>query len=362
MVKCAQHHDRPVEALPKKALITGITGQDGSYLAEYLLSKGYEVHGIIRRASTFNTSRIDQIYSDPHEKGVKLFLHYGDLSESETINNIVYNICPDEVYNLGAQSHVRVSFEVPEYTTNVVATGVTRMLESIRRSKKPIKFYQASSSEMFGAAVPPQSETTPFEPRSPYACSKLYAYWLTRNYREGYGIFACNGILFNHESPRRGETFVTRKVTRAIAAIKAGKQDALYLGNLNARRDWGYAPEYVQVMHKLLQMKSPDDFVIGTGETHSVEEFVEEAFEYAGLDKDRYVKIDPKYFRPTEVEALVADASKAKKVLKFEPKIKFRELTKIMVDADMRAAGLEPIGEGDAILKRKFPKRWWRVD
>ncbi|MDW5562447.1 MAG: GDP-mannose 4,6-dehydratase [Methanomassiliicoccus sp.] len=351
-----------MEDLTKKALITGITGQDGSYLAEYLLSKDYEVHGIIRRASTFNTSRIDGIYIDPHEEGARLRLHFGDLSDSEAINNIIYNICPDEIYNLGAQSHVRVSFEVPEYTTNVVATGVTRMLESIRRSKKAIKFYQASSSEMFGAAAPPQSETTPFEPRSPYACSKLYAYWLTRNYREGYDIFACNGILFNHESPRRGETFVTRKVTRAIAAIRAGKQDALYLGNLDARRDWGYAPEYVQVMHELLQMEKPDDFVIGTGETHSVREFVEEAFEYAGLDQAQYVRIDPKYFRPTEVEALVADASKARKVLKFEPKIKFRELTRIMVDADMRAAGLEPIGEGDAILKSKFPNRWWGVD
>ncbi|MBI0583774.1 MAG: GDP-mannose 4,6-dehydratase [Methanomassiliicoccus sp.] len=348
--------------MSKKALITGITGQDGSYLAEYLLSKGYEVHGIVRRASTFNTARIDQIYIDPHEERARLRLHYGDLSESETINNIVYNICPDEVYNLGAQSHVRVSFEIPEYTTNVVATGATRMLESIRRSCKPIRFYQASSSEMFGSAAPPQSETTPFQPRSPYACSKLYAYWLTRNYREGYGIFACNGILFNHESPRRGETFVTRKITRAIAAIKAGKQDALYLGNLNARRDWGYAPEYVEAMHRMLQMDQADDLVIGTGETHTVEEFVREAFDYAGLDQDKYVKIDPKYFRPTEVEALIADASKAKKVLKFEPKIKFRELMKIMVDADMRAAGLEPIGEGDEILRKRFPQRWWAVD
>ena len=235
--------------MSKTALITGITGQDGSYLAEYLLSKGYEVHGIIRRASTFNTARIDHIYTDPHEEDVKLYLHYGDLSEAETINNIIYNIRPDEVYNLGAQSHVRVSFDVPEYTTNVVATGVTRLLESMRRAGNDVRFYQASSSEMFGSTAPPQSETTPFAPRSPYACSKLYAYWLTRNYREGYGIFASNGILFNHESPRRGETFVTRKITRAIAAIVAGKQDALYLGNLKARRDWGYAPEYVEAMH-----------------------------------------------------------------------------------------------------------------
>jgi GDPmannose 4,6-dehydratase len=345
-----------------KALITGITGQDGSYLAEYLLSRGYEVHGIIRRASTFNTARIDQIYIDPHEKDAKLKLHYGDLGESETINNIIYNICPDEVYNLGAQSHVRVSFEVPEYTTNIVATGTTRLLESIRRSGKRIKFYQASSSEMFGSATPPQSEATPFEPRSPYACSKLYAYWLTRNYREGYGIFACNGILFNHESPRRGETFVTRKVTRAIAAIKAGKQDAVYMGNLKACRDWGYAPEYVEAMHRMLQQDTPDDYVIGTGETHSVEEFVAEAFEYAGLDHDRYVRIDPKYFRPTEVEVLAADATKAKRIWDFEPRVRFKELTKIMVDADLRAAGLEPIGEGDDILRKLFPNRWWTVD
>jgi len=346
----------------KRALITGITGQDGSYLAEYLLSKGYEVHGIIRRASTFNTSRIDHVYSDPHDRDARLKLHYGDLSDAETINNIVFNVRPDEIYNLGAQSHVRVSFDVPEYTTNVVATGVTRLLESIRRSGNNVKFYQASSSEMFGSASPPQSEGTPFAPRSPYACSKLYAYWLTRNYREGYGMFACNGILFNHESPRRGETFVTRKITRAIAAIAAGKQEALYLGNLKARRDWGYAPEYVQAMHLMLQQKKADDFVIGTGETHSVEEFVDEAFDYVGLKQDKYVHIDPKYFRPTEVEVLIADPSKAKKKLKFEPKVRFKELTRIMVDADMRAAGLEPVGDGDKILKRLFPKRWWAVD
>jgi GDPmannose 4,6-dehydratase len=326
------------------------------------LSKGYEVHGIIRRASTFNTARIDHVYADPHEENVRLKLHYGDLSDAETINNIIFNVKPDEVFNLGAQSHVRVSFDVPEYTTNVVATGVTRTLESIRRSGNHVKFYQASSSEMFGSAAPPQSETTPFAPRSPYACAKLYAYWITRNYREGYGMFACNGILFNHESPRRGETFVTRKITRAIAAIAGEKQDYLYLGNLNACRDWGYAPEYVEAMHLMLQQKQPDDFVIGTGETHSVEEFVEEAFDYVGLKQERYVKIDPKYFRPTEVEVLVADPAKAKKRLKFEPRIKFKELTRIMVDADMRAAGLQPIGDGDRILKKKFPKRWWAVD
>ena len=348
--------------LSKSALITGITGQDGSYLAEYLLSKGYEVHGIIRRASTFNTGRIDRIYTDPHEEDVKLKLHYGDLSEGETINSIIFNIRPDEVYNLAAQSHVRVSFDVPEYTTNVVATGVTRMLESIRRAGHQVRFYQASSSEMFGSTPPPQSETSPFAPRSPYACSKLYAYWLTRNYREGYGLYACNGILFNHESPRRGETFVTRKITRAIAAIAAGKQHALYLGNLKACRDWGYAPEYVQAMHRMLQMKKADDFVIGTGEVHSVEEFVREAFDYAGLDQDKHVRIDPKYYRPTEVESLVADASKAKRVLKFSPKIGFKELARTMVDADMRAIGLEPPGEGDKALKRKFPHRWWMVD
>lgn len=348
--------------MTKSALITGITGQDGSYLAEYLLSKGYEVHGIIRRASTFNTARIDRIYTDPHEEDVKLYLHYGDLSEAETVNNIIFNICPDEVYNLAAQSHVRVSFDVPEYTTNVVATGVTRMLESIRRAGNSVRFYQASSSEMFGSTAPPQSETSPFAPRSPYACSKLYAYWLTRNYREGYEMYACNGILFNHESPRRGETFVTRKITRAIAAIAGGKQDSLYLGNLKARRDWGYAPEYVTAMHRMLQLKRPDDFVIGTGETHSVEEFVEEAFEYAGLDREKFVRIDPKYYRPTEVESLVADASKARRVLKFSLKVRFKELTRIMLDADMRAAGLDPPGEGDRILKRKFPRRWWAVD
>ena len=348
--------------MAKKALITGITGQDGSYLAEYLLSKGYEVHGIIRRASTFNTDRINHIYADPHEEGVRLRLHYGDLTDAETVNNIIFNLKPDEVYNLGAQSHVRVSFDVPEYTTNVVATGVTRILEAIRRSGNHIKFYQASSSEMFGSATPPQSEDTPFQPRSPYACAKLYAYWLTRNYREGYNIHASNGILFNHESPRRGETFVTRKITRAVAAIAAKKQEYLYLGNLRAKRDWGYAPEYAEAMHLMLQQKEGDDFVVGTGETHSVEEFVDLAFEYAGLRPKDHVRIDPNYFRPTEVEVLIADASKAKRKLKWTPKVRFEDLAKIMVDADMRAAGLEPIGEGDKILRTKFPKKWWSVD
>jgi len=346
----------------KKALITGITGQDGSYLAEFLLSKGYEVHGIIRRASTFNTARIDHIFVDPHDPNARLFLHYGDLSDSEQIANIIYNIKPDEVYHLGAQSHVRVSFDMPEYTGNVTALGTTRILEAIRRSGNNIKFYQASSSEMFGSSPPPQNEETPFRPRSPYACAKVYAYWMTVNYREGYGIFACNGILFNHESPRRGETFVTRKITRAVANILAKKQDKLYLGNLDAQRDWGFAPEYVEMMWKMLQNDEPEDFVIGTGEAHSVREFVEEAFSYVGLNWEDYVKIDPRYFRPTEVEVLIADSTKVRKKLGWKPKIKFKELVKIMVDADMRKVGLEPIGEGDEILEKKFPNRWWKVD
>ena len=344
----------------KKALITGITGQDGSYLAEFLLSKGYEVHGIIRRASTFNTMRIDHIYVDPHEPTAKLHLHHGDLSDSEQVSNIIYNVRPDEIYHLGAQSHVRVSFDIPEYTGNITGLGTTRILEIMRRSGNNIRFYQASSSEMFGSSPPPQNESTPFWPRSPYACAKVYACQMTVNYREGYKIFACNGILFNHESPRRGETFVTRKVTKAIASILTKKQDRLYLGNLSAKRDWGYAPEYVEFMWKMLQNEKPEDFRIGTGEAHSVREFVEEAFSYAELDMEKYVKIDPRYFRPTEAEELIADPSKAKRKLRWDPKIKFRELTKIMVDADMRALGLEPIGEGDNILKKKFPNKWWK--
>lgn len=348
--------------MTKKALITGITGQDGSYLAEFLLSKGYEVHGIIRRASTFNTARIDHIYVDPHKSGAMLFMHYGDLSDSEQISNIIYNIKPDEVYNLGAQSHVRVSFDIPEYTGNITALGTTRILEAIRRSGNNIKFYQASSSEMFGASPPPQNESTPFSPRSPYAAAKVYSYWMTANYREGYNTFACNGILFNHESPRRGETFVTRKITRAIASILSKKQDYLYLGNLEAMRDWGYAPEYVAFMWKMLQNEKPEDFVIGTGETHSVKEFVDESFSYTGLDQEKYIKIDPRYYRPTEVEKLAADPGKAVKKLKWKPEIKFKELVKIMIDADMRAKGLEPIGEGDEIIKNKFPNRWWGAD
>ena len=349
----------------RKALITGITGQDGSYLAEFLLSKGYEVHGIIRRASTFNTARIDHIYVDPHDPYARFFLHYGDISDSEQISNIVYNIKPDEVYHLGAQSHVRVSFDIPEYTGNVSALGTTRILEAIKRSGKSgnnTKFYQASSSEMFGNSPPPQNEETPFRPRSPYAIAKLYAYWMTVNHREGYNIFACNGILFNHESPRRGETFLTRKVTMAIANILAGKQKILYLGNLDPKRDWGYAPEYVEAMWKILQLDKPKDFVIGTGEAHSVREFVERAFSYVDLRFGKHVEIDPRYFRPTEAEELVADPRKANKKLGWVPKIKFEDLVKIMVDADIRKVGLKPPGEGDEILEKKFSDRWWKAD
>ncbi|MCE5338443.1 MAG: GDP-mannose 4,6-dehydratase [Methanomicrobiaceae archaeon] len=348
--------------IPKKALITGITGQDGSYLAEFLLHKGYEVHGIVRRASTFNTSRIDHIFTDPHDAGTRLFLHYGDLSDDEQISHIIYNIKPDEVYHLGAQSHVRVSFDTPEYTGNVTGLGTTRLLEMIRRSGNGTRFYQASSSEMFGATPPPQSEGTPFWPRSPYACAKVYAYWMARNYRDGYGMFISNGILFNHESPRRGETFVTRKITRGIARILSRKDRYLYLGNLSAKRDWGFAPEYIECMWRILQNSQPDDFVIGTGETHSVKEFVEESFAYVDLDIEEHIKIDPRYFRPTEVESLIADATKANKELMWTPKIKFKDLVRIMVDADMRAAGLEPQGEGDEILAKKVPDKWWQRD
>ncbi len=348
----------------KTALITGITGQDGSYLAELLLNKGYTVHGIIRRSSTFNTSRIDHIFVDKHDPNAKLFLHYGDLSDGSMISNIIYNIKPDEIYHLGAQSHVRVSFDAPEYTGDTTGLGTTRLLDTILKSnnKDKIKFYQASSSEMFGRSPPPQSEKTPFKPCSPYACAKVYAYWMTENYREGYNMFACNGILFNHESPRRGETFVTRKITRAIAKILSGKQKYLYLGNLDAKRDWGYAPEYVEFMWKMLQNDKPDDFVIGTGETHSVKEFVDEAFRYADLNPDEHLKIDPRYFRPVEVEQLIADPRKAKEKLGWNPEIKFKDLVNIMIDADMRAIGMEPIGEGDEILNKKFPDRWWKVD
>ncbi|MEN8265238.1 MAG: GDP-mannose 4,6-dehydratase [Nitrospirota bacterium] len=367
--------------MTQKALITGITGQDGSYLSELLLSKGYEVHGLIRRASTFNTDRINHLYVDPHVSGVKLLLHYGDLSDAGQLTNIVYNIQPDEIYHLGAQSHVRVSFDMPEYTGDITAMGCTRLLEAIRRSGIKTKFYQASSSEMFGSTAPPQNELTRFHPRSPYAAAKVYAYWMAVNYREGYKIFACNGMLFNHESPRRGETFVTRKITRAVANIIAGKQKALFLGNLDAKRDWGFAPEYVECQWLILQQDRPDDYVIGTGESHTVREFVEHAFNYAGIELewcgtelsekgiiksmnsssvpgseadlkvgDSVIKIDPKYFRPAEVDFLLADASRAREELGWVPKVTFNELVKIMVDSDMESIGLKSPGEGKLIL------------
>lgn len=321
----------------KRALVTGITGQDGSYLAELLLSKGYEVHGLIRRASTFNTGRIDHLFQDPHVPEARLHLHYGDLCNAEQLSNVIYNVRPDEIYNLGAQSHVKVSFDMPEYTGDITGLGATRLLEAVRRSGVPARVYQASSSELYGDAPAPQSETTGFRPRSPYGAAKLYAYWMTANYREGYGLWACNGILFNHESPRRGLTFVTRKITMGVAHIVAGKQQKLYLGNLDARRDWGYAPDYVEAMWRMLQQDRPDDYVIGTGEVRTVREFVEAAFGHVGLDWRRYVEIDPRYYRPTDVEYLLADASKAKRVLGWEPTVTFRELVKIMVEHDVRA-------------------------
>lgn len=326
----------------KKALITGITGQDGSYLAELLLAKEYEVHGIIRRASTFNTGRIDHLYKDPHVNGVHLSLHYGDIADSTNLIKLLYRIQPDEVYHLAAQSHVRVSFDIPEYTGDVTALGTIRILEAIRETGSKAKFYQASSSEMFGKVQEvPQRETTPFYPRSPYGVAKVYAHWATVNYRESYGIFACSGILFNHESPRRGETFVTRKITRAVAQIKAGLQDKLFLGNLDAKRDWGYAKEYVEAMWLMLQQDAPDDFVIATGQTHSVEEFLEEAFAHVDLDWRRYVELDEKYLRPAEVDLLIGDASKAKRILGWEPNITFSGLVSLMVDADMQALNTE---------------------
>ena len=348
--------------MAQTALITGITGQDGSYLAELLLSKGYEVHGIIRRASTFNTARIDHIYSDPHESSAKLFLHYGDLSDSGQLTNLIYNSQPQEVYHLGAQSHVRVSFDTPENTGDVTGLGTTRILEAIKRSRVSCKFYQASSSEMFGNASPPQSEDTAFYPRSPYGAAKVYAYWMCVNYREGTNLFACNGILFNHESPRRGETFVTRKISRAVAHIMAGKQKALFMGNLEAKRDWGFAPEYVEGMHQMLRMDTPQDYVLGTGETHTVREFVEEAFGYVGLDWQNFVKEDPQYLRPTEVDVLIAKPQKANTLLKWQPRITFKNLIRIMVDADIRKLGMEPKGDGDSILREKFPNKWWKGD
>jgi GDPmannose 4,6-dehydratase len=337
----------------KKALITGITGQDGSYLAEFLLSKGYEVHGIVRRSSSFNRSRIDHLYVDPHLPDVRFFLHYGDLADSEQLTEVIYNIQPDEIYHLAAQSHVRVSFDLSEYTGDITGLGTTRLLEAVRRSGIQTKFYQASSSEMFGSAPAPQNENTPFQPRSPYATAKVYAYWMVKNYREGYNLFACNGILFNHESPRRGETFVTRKITRGIAQILAGKEKTLYLGNLSAKRDWGYAPEYVEAMWLMLQQETPDDYVIGTGEIHSVDEFVTEAFNYLNLDRHKYVEIEPRFFRPTEVPELRADAGKARKKLDWVPKITFNDLIKIMVDADLEMLGLDPPGHGKKIALEK---------
>jgi len=328
----------------KKALITGITGQDGSYLAELLLAKGYEVHGIIRRASTFNTSRIDHLYRDPHVNGVKLHLHYGDLADSVQMVKLLYELQPDEIYNLGAQSHVRVSFDIPEYTGDVVGLGAVRILEAIREAGlvKKCRFYQASSSEMFGKVQQvPQTETTPFWPRSPYGCAKMYAHWLTVNYRESYNLHASSGILFNHESPRRGETFVTRKITRAATRIKLGLQDKLYMGNLDAQRDWGYAKEYVEMMWVMLQQDKPDDYVVATNETHTVKEFIQETFGLLNLDWEKYVNYDARYERPAEVELLIGDPAKAKKQLGWEPKVKFKELVKIMTEADLELAKRE---------------------
>jgi GDPmannose 4,6-dehydratase len=363
----------------KKALITGITGQDGSYLAEYLLSIGYEVHGIKRRSSTFNTNRIDHIYQDPHILSSNLHLYYGDLLDAGNLIELIYDIKPDEIYHFGAQSHVRVSFDMPEYTGDVTALGTTRILEAVRRSGSKSKFYQASSSELFGAAIPPQNELTPFVPQSPYAIAKLYAYWMTVNYRHAYNLFACNGILFNHESPRRGETFVTRKITRAISSMLAGKQKILFLGNLDAKRDWGFAPEYIMMTWLMLQQDSPEDYVIGTGESHSVRDFIETALNYCGIEiewkengifekgyvkslisqhsdnlkaGDKIIEIDSRYFRPTEVDYLMADISKAKNILGWEPKVKFNELVKIMMDYDLKLFGVNEPGEGEKIMDK----------
>ena len=323
--------------MASRALITGITGQDGSYLAELLLSKGYEVHGIIRRASTFNTGRLESIYADPHTGDGRLFLHYGDLSDGSGLARLLGKIQPNEIYNLAAQSHVRVSFDAAEYTADITATGAIRLLEAIRETGLKPRFYQASSSEMFGLVQQvPQNEKTPFYPRSPYGCAKVFAYWITVNYRESYGLHASNGILFNHESPRRGETFVTRKITRAVAHIKAGLQDKLYLGNLDAKRDWGYAKEYVEAMWLMLQQNAPDDYVVATGETHSIREFLDVAFGHVGLDWSKHVEIDPRYYRPAEVELLIGDATKARLKLNWEPQTKFIDLAKLMVDADVQ--------------------------
>ena len=325
----------------KKALITGITGQDGSYLAELLLNKGYTVHGLIRRASTFNTERIDHLYRDFHDPEARIYLYYGDLAVSGQLTDLLHDIQPDEIYHLGAQSHVRVSFDMPEYTGDVTGLGTLRLLEAIRKTGIKTKFYQASSSEMFGAAPPPQNELTPFQPQSPYAAAKVYAYYIVRNYRDAYKLFACNGILFNHESPRRGETFVTRKVTRAATRIKLGLQDKLYLGNLDAKRDWGFAGDYVEAMWLMLQQEKPGDLVIATGETHSVKEFVERVFRKLDLDYQKHVIIDPKYFRPTEVDVLLGDSSKAKNILGWKPRVGFDQLIDMMIEADMEQANKE---------------------
>ena len=347
----------------KRALITGITGQDGSYLTELLLEKGYEVHGIIRRTSTFNTDRIDHMYVDPHSPDAKLFLHYGDLTDGTTLRRILEEVQPVEIYNLGAQSHVRVSFDSPEYTADAVGMGVLRILEAIRdyqkRTGTEVRFYQAGSSEMFGKVQDvPQSETTPFYPRSPYACAKVYGHWQTINHRESYGMFTCNGILFNHESPRRGETFVTRKITRAVARIVAGTQKKLYLGNLDSKRDWGYAKDYVKAMWLMLQQDKPDDYVVATGETHSIREFLDVAFKYVNLDWNDFVSFDPRYLRPAEVDLLIGDPTKAKKQLNWEPSVTFEGLVKLMVDADLAAIGLEtPNGEDSSNISDRVRER-----
>lgn len=342
--------------MTKRALITGITGQDGSYLAELLLSKGYEVHGIIRRASTFNTSRIDHLYVDPHSPDARLFLHYGDLSDGARLVTLLANVKPDEVYNLGAQSHVRVSFDEPEHTADTTGTGTIRMLEAVRLSGIKTRFYQASSSELYGAAAPPQNENTAFQPRSPYAAAKLYSYWVTRNYREAYNLFAVNGILFNHESPRRGETFVTRKITRAAASIKAGLQDYLYVGNLDAVRDWGYAPEYVEGMWRMLQADKPSDYVLATGVGVTVREFLKIAFDHVGLDWADHVRFDRRYLRPTEVDGLVGDAYRARQELGWEPAVNAHQLARLMVDAD-----IEAIEHGGADWIDEVPLDWWKT-
>ena len=341
-----------------KALITGITGQDGSYLAEFLLSKGYEVHGLIRRSSAVNTQRIDHLRGDPSRSGARLFLHYADMSRLEGVSDLLRALRPDEIYNLAAQSQVGVSFDMPEYTADVVGLGLTRLLGALVRSGVSAKFYQASTSEMFGDAPPPQNENTPLRPRNPYACAKAYAYWMTRVYRDGYGAFVCNGIMFNHESPRRGRAFVTRKITRGIADILAGRQDFLRIGNIDAKRDWGYAPEYVACMWRILQQDAADDYVAGSGQSHSVREFLEAAFDYAGLDWKSRVKYDERYKRPLDVDELAADSTKARERLGWNPKIGFETLVKIMVDADMESAGLEPPGEGLAALRTARIDEW----